>query len=124
MGLKARTKDWVSSLRLFLGSLRAAALEGDPLALALEALGGDETLDFGGLGVFLSVLAGNGAADDEFSHIILLVQTEEFADLGGTLGAESLRVDDICEAGEFAFTLLDDAEGHDAEVEVGNGWKL
>lgn len=105
---------------MFLGSLGAAALEGDPLALALEALGGDKTLNLGGLGIFLSILASDGAPDNEFSHIILLVETEKFADLGGTLGAESLGVDDICKAGEFAFALLDDAEGQDAEVEVGN----
>lgn len=121
------------------------------MTLALEALGSDQTLDLGGLGVFLLSLTigGNGTADHEFpvlsnnprlsipSHtktailciyalyrvpdIILLVQAEELADLGGALGSESLGVDDVCEAGEFAFALSDDAESQDSEIEAGDG---
>ena len=55
-------------LRLLLGRFRTAALEGDAVTLALETLGSDQTLDLGGLGVFLLslTLGGNGTADDEF----------------------------------------------------------
>ena len=38
---------------LILDLLGLAALEGDPVALVLEALGGDKALNFGGLGVGL-----------------------------------------------------------------------
>ena len=40
-----------------LGSLRAAALECDPVALVLETLGSDETLDARSLGVGLGTLS-------------------------------------------------------------------
>lgn len=40
-----------------LGLLRVAALESQTVALVLEALGGDEALDLGGLGVWLLALA-------------------------------------------------------------------
>jgi hypothetical protein len=60
---------YCGNLRLLLGRFRTAALEGDAVTLALEALGSDQTLDLGGLGVFLLslTLGGDGAADDEFS---------------------------------------------------------
>ena len=41
---------------LVLDLLGLAALEGDPVALVLETLGGDQTLDLGGLGVRLLAL--------------------------------------------------------------------
>ncbi|GAH17032.1 unnamed protein product, partial [marine sediment metagenome] len=54
-----------------LGGLCAAALECDAVALVLEALGGDQTLDLGGLGVGLcALLLGlDLAADDELTDL-------------------------------------------------------
>jgi hypothetical protein len=54
-----------------LGGFRSAALQCDPVALVLEALGGDEALDLGGLGVGLrALLLGlNLAADDELANL-------------------------------------------------------
>lgn len=108
----------VSSL---LGSLSAAALEGNPVTLALETLGSNQTLDLGGLGVVGLALTGDGTTDDELADIILLVETEEAADLGGTLGTKSLGDNGVGETGELTLTLLDDAQGKDGEVEVGDG---
>lgn len=54
-----------------LGSLRAAALECDPVALVLETLRSDQTLDLGGLGVGLcALLLGlDLTADDELADL-------------------------------------------------------
>ena len=92
------------------------------MTLALETLGSHKALDLGGLGVVRLALTSDGAADDELADIVLLVETEELADVRGTLGAESLGVDDIREAGDVVLTLLDDGKGKDGEVETGDGW--
>ena len=54
-----------------LGGLGLATLECDPVALVLEALRSDKTLDLGGLGVGLcALLLGlNLAADDELANL-------------------------------------------------------
>lgn len=114
-------KETGGSLRSLLGSLSAAALEGNPVTLALETLGSNQTLDLGGLGVVGLALTGDGTTDDELADVVLLVETEEAADLGGTLGTESLGDNGVGETGELTLTLLDDAQGKDGEVEVGDG---
>jgi hypothetical protein len=57
-----------------LGGLCAAALECDAVALVLEALGSDQALDLGGLGVGLcALLLGlDLAADDELTDLHIL----------------------------------------------------
>ena len=45
-----------STYSLIADLLRLAALEGDPVALVLQALGSDQALDLGGLGVRLLAL--------------------------------------------------------------------
>lgn len=56
----------------------------------LQHHGGDEALDLGCLGLgFLPLLAGEGALDHVLTHIVLLAQVEQLADLGGTLGAQA-----------------------------------
>ena len=50
------------------------------------------------------------------THIVFLAETEEPADLGGTLGAEALGVDDVGEAGNLALALFDNSEGENSEV--------
>jgi hypothetical protein len=52
----------------------------------------------------------------EKTHIIFLAETEEAADLGGTLGTEALGVDNVGETGDVVVALLDDAQGKDREV--------
>lgn len=109
------------NLRSLARRLRTTALEGHAVALVLETLGSDQTLDLGGLGVVLLALAGDGAADDELADIILLVETEETADLGGTLGAETLGDHGVGDTGDLTLTLLDDAQGENGKVETGDG---
>jgi hypothetical protein len=91
------------------------------LALALETLGGNQTLDLGGLGVVLLALLGDGAADDELADVVLLVETEEATDLGGTLGAETLGDNGVGETGELTLALLDDGQSKDGKVQTGDG---
>lgn len=59
-----------------LGSLCAAALECDAVALVLEALGSDQALDLGSLGVGLcALLLGlDLAADDELANLQMAVR--------------------------------------------------
>jgi hypothetical protein len=61
----------ISTYGSILGSLRAAALECDTVALVLEALGSDQTLNLGCLGVGLrALLLGlNLAADNELANL-------------------------------------------------------
>jgi hypothetical protein len=108
-------------LRSVTGRLSTAALDGNALALALEALGGNQTLDLGGLGVVLLALLGDSTADDELADIVLLVETEEATDLGGTLRTEALGDNGVGEAGELALALLDDAQSENGKVETGDG---
>ena len=109
------------NLRSLTSSLRTTALDGEPVTLVLETLGSNQTLDTGGLGVVLLALAGDSTADDELADVILVVETEETTDLGGTLGTQTLGDDGVGQTGQLALTLLDDAEGQDGKVEVGDG---
>jgi hypothetical protein len=105
------------------------------MTLVLDALWGDETLNLWGFGVWLgSLLLGHDfSSNDELAvvcqyrpgyimylyilpNIILLVETEELADLGGALGTETLWVDDISKAWDILITLLDDREGENGEI--------
>lgn len=91
------------------------------MTLALQTLGSNQTLDLGGLGVLRLALLGDGTANDELADIILLVEAEETADLGGTLGAETLGNDGVGQTGELALTLLDDGQGQNGKVQTGDG---
>lgn len=103
------------------GSLSAAALDGNALALVLQALGSNQTLDLGGLGVLLLALLGDSAADDELADVVLLVEAEEAADLGGTLGAEALGNNGVGQTGELALTLLNNGQSENGQVQTGDG---
>jgi len=70
-------------------SLGSALLERSEVTLALQTHGGDETLDFGGLGVGLAGFPGDFTLDDKGSNIVLLVEVEESANTGSTLGAKT-----------------------------------
>lgn len=119
--LKKKKKRGREGLRSLTSSLCTTALDGEPVTLVLETLGSNQTLDAGGLGVVFLALAGDSAADDELADVILLVETEETADLGGTLGTETLGDNGVGQTGQLLLTLLDDAEGQDGKVEVGDG---
>ncbi len=54
------------------------------------------------------------------TYIVLLAETEEAADLGGSLGTEALRVDDVGQAGDVVVALLDDGEGEDGQIASDN----
>lgn len=90
------------------------------MTLALQALRSNKTLNLGGLGVFLLALLGDGTTDNELADVVLLVETEEFTDLGGTLGTKALGVDNVGQTRDLIFTLLDDAEGEDSQVLAGD----
>jgi hypothetical protein len=114
---------WGGDVRSLAGSLSAAALDGNALALVLQALGSNQTLDLGGLGVLLLALLGDSAADDELADVVLLVEAEEAADLGGTLGAETLGNNGVGQTGELALTLLNNGQSENGQVQTGDGWK-
>lgn len=109
------------NLRSLTGSLSTATLDGNAMTLALQALRSNKTLDLGGLGVLLLALLSDGTTDNELADVVLLVETEEFADLSGTLGTKALGVDDVGQTGDLVFTLLDDAEGEDSQILTGDG---
>jgi hypothetical protein len=59
------------------------------MPLALETLGGHQALDLGALGVGLARLGGDLTGNDELTDVVLLVEVEEAADLGGWWSAKS-----------------------------------
>jgi len=101
-----------------LGLLGVAALECDTVALVLETLRSNETLDLGGLGVWLLTLTLwlNLTTNNELANIIILAEAEELADLRGALGTKTLWCNSVCDTGDVGISLLDDAEGEDGEI--------
>jgi hypothetical protein len=108
------------------------------MSLVLHALRGDESLDLGSFGVRLCafLLGGYFATDDEFAaknilapvysrwstsdkaipNIVVLGQTEESSNLGGTLGTEALGIDHIGETRDISLALLDDGKSKDGKI--------
>jgi len=86
--------------------------------LVLHTLGSDEALNLGGLGVRLRtlLLGDNFATNDELANIILLGETKEAADLGGTLGTKALGLNSVGETRDILLALLDDGEGKHSQV--------
>lgn len=111
-------KDLGVLVGLVLDLLGLAALESETVALVLQALGGDQSLDLGSLGVRLLALALglDLSSDDVLADIVILGEVEELADLGGALGSEALGLDDVGQAGDIGITLLDDGESEDGQV--------
>jgi hypothetical protein len=104
-----------------LRSLCMTALERNSMTLVLQTLRSNEALDLRSLGVWFLALAlrldftsdnelanlQNGTSDstqedrrsdDEKTHIIFLAETKEPANLGGSLGTQSLWVNSIGQA--------------------------
>jgi len=75
-----------------LGGLSSTTLERDPMTFVLKTLGSNETLDLGSLGVWLLSLTLwlNFTTDDELANIIILGETKESSNLGGSLGPKTL----------------------------------
>lgn len=57
---------------------------------------------------------------EEQTHIVFLAETEEAADLGGTLRAQTLGVDSVRQAGNVVVTLLHDGQSQDSQVHGDN----
>ena len=53
-------------------------------------------------------------------NIITLLETEELANFGGTLGSETFGVHDIGQAGNLSFALLDDGQGEHRQILADN----
>ena len=86
---------------------------------SLQTDGCDEALDLGCLGIRLGIRllrALHLSPDHVLPHIILLAQVEEPANLGRTLGTETLGEDVVGEACDIGVTLLDDDEREDSDV--------
>ena len=64
----------------------------------------------------LLLRARNLTPDNVLPHIILLVQVEEFANLGRTLRPETLGEDVVGEPRDLVIALLDDNEGEDGDI--------
>lgn len=110
-----------------LGSFRTSSLNGESVSLVLHSLWCDQSLNLWCLGVWLGTLFlwHDFSSNDEFSgrlvsvpssplscinipDIILLGETEELSNLGCSLRAKSLGVDNVGQAWNVAITLLDD----------------
>jgi len=98
-----------------LGCLGTSSLDCNSVSLVLDSLGSDKSLDLGSLCVGLStlLLRLDLSSNNEFSDIILLAQTKEFSDLGGSLWTKSLWVDNIGQAWDILLALLDDRQSKD-----------
>jgi len=88
------------------------------VALVLETLRSNQSLDLGCLGERLLALnlGLNLAADNVLANVIVLGEIEELADLGGPLGSEPLGVGDVGKTGDFGLALLDDGEGENGQI--------
>jgi len=101
-----------------LGLLSIATLQGHTVTLVLQTLRSNETLDLGGLGVWLLsfTLWLNLTTDNELANIIILGKAKELADLGSTLGTKTLWVNDIGDTGDIIVSLLDDGESQNGKI--------
>lgn len=101
-----------------LGLLGIAALQRNAVALVLEALRGDQTLDLWGLGVWLLALTLwlNLTTNNELTDIVILGETKELADLGCAFWTETLWVNDICDAWNLGVTLFDNRESENGKI--------
>jgi len=112
----------VKNLGILIGSVLAglgtAALDCDAVALVLETLRSDQALDPGGLGIWLRalLLRLHFTADNKFTDIVFLAETEEAADLGRTLGTQALGVNGIRKTRNVFVTLLHNGQSKDRQV--------
>jgi len=116
---KSLGEDCVVLLFLFLLRLETTTFEGSEVTATLEAEGGDETLDFRGLGVGLGIgFLGrlDLATNDILAHIILLAQVEERPNLSRSLRTQSLRQYIIRQSRNIIISLFDDNDREHSDV--------
>ena len=64
-----------------------------------------------GVGLLLGILGLDFPPNNKFPDIVLLGQSEEFADFAGPFRSKSFRVSDIGKAREIRVTLFDNDNG-------------
>jgi len=96
--------------------LSASPLLSHNLSAMLQSLGGHQSLNLGCLEDGLLTILSDRPPDGVFSHIIPLLQVEQLADLGSSLGSESARLLRICESLNLSGSLLDHDEVEHAKV--------
>ena len=106
---------------LHAGLLHGGLLLGQTSLLVAQHAVGHQTLDLGGLVVLLAVLL-VGAADNEVTHVVLLGQTEQLADVAGSLGSQTAGLGGglVSESGDLLLTLLHDHEVQHADIRTHN----
>jgi len=92
----------------------------DQVALALQALRGNQSLDLGGLEVRLLLALNDLSSDDELLHIIISLQVEELANARRTLGTEAARLDGVGQTRDLTLTLLYDEKVENGELTRNN----
>jgi len=104
--------------RLLGGSNLLLAL-GDHPPLALQDNRGDQALDLRRLGGGLLALLGRqGTTDHIATHIVLLGQIVELADLAGPLGAQTPGLADVREAGDVLLALANHHQGQHGHIGI------
>mmetsp|Transcript_37358 Transcript_37358/g.86231 ORF Transcript_37358/g.86231 Transcript_37358/m.86231 type:complete len:280 (-) Transcript_37358:16-855(-) len=106
----------IGSLGLF-PSLHALSRLGLEVALPLQKGRSDEALDLWGLRLLIFF---DFTANHKLPHVILLLQTEELSDVGGSLGAKTTRLVVIGEACDVFGTLLDHDKVQHSKVRANN----
>jgi len=107
----------VEGLSLSSGLLISLSLDGFLSALALQTLWGHQTLDLGGLEVWLlAFLGGDLTLDHVLADIVGLAQVEQLADLGGTLGSQAAGLSGVGQTGDVIITSLHNNEVEDGKI--------
>jgi len=99
-----------------LGSLPSSLLVGLVDSLSSKSGISDQSLDLGSLISDGLAFLFDLSSDDESSDIIILGQSEELSDSGGSLGSESLGELGVSETSNGLFTDLGDGEGDDGKI--------
>lgn len=100
----------------FTGGHDAVEFLGGAGALALKNDGGDEALDFGGLGGGLFALAGDLATNDIFTDVVVFGEVKKFTNLGSTLGTKTTGHGGIGQARNISLADLDDDQREDSQI--------
>lgn len=107
---------------LVLGGLLTGLLQGSLLlsntsTLVAQHTVGHQTLDLGSLITLVAVVL-EGAANNELANVILLSQTEQLADVAGTLGAQTTGMGRglVSESRDLLLTLLHNHQVQHADV--------
>jgi len=85
-------------------------------SLSSESVVSDQSLDLGGLSSDGLAFLFDLSSDNKSSNVIILVQSEELSDLGGSLGAESLGDLIVGQTFDIGFTLLGDGESDNGKI--------